>query len=99
MRIIIDEYGLRRQVGSAKVWEAQLEHPIAIAQLPMVGVRPQGPRLRPHRARARALVRPYARERDGARSAAVAGSSIRIAPRAACTRATARIGAITWARA
>ncbi|MFJ1956328.1 helix-turn-helix domain-containing protein [Streptomyces microflavus] len=36
VRIIIDEYGLRRQVGSAKVWEAQLEHLIAIAQLPMV---------------------------------------------------------------
>ncbi|MFD8105352.1 Scr1 family TA system antitoxin-like transcriptional regulator [Streptomyces microflavus] len=43
VRIIIDEYGLRRQVGSAKVWEAQPEHPIAIAQLPMVGVRPPGP--------------------------------------------------------
>ncbi|MFJ8774035.1 helix-turn-helix domain-containing protein [Streptomyces microflavus] len=36
VRIIIDEYGLRRQVGSAQVWEAQLEHLIAIAQLPMV---------------------------------------------------------------
>ncbi|MFJ1743331.1 helix-turn-helix domain-containing protein [Streptomyces microflavus] len=36
VRIIVDEYGLRRQVGSAKVWEAQLEHLIAIAQLPMV---------------------------------------------------------------
>ncbi|MET8343661.1 helix-turn-helix domain-containing protein [Streptomyces microflavus] len=36
VRIIIDEYGLRRQVGSAQVWEAQLERLIAIAQLPMV---------------------------------------------------------------
>ncbi|WP_334664009.1 helix-turn-helix transcriptional regulator [Streptomyces cyaneofuscatus] len=36
VRIIIDEYGLRRQVGSAEVWEAQLEHLIAIAELPMV---------------------------------------------------------------
>lgn len=36
VRIIMDEYGLRRQVGSAKVWEAQLEHLIAIAELPMV---------------------------------------------------------------
>ncbi|MGA5468919.1 helix-turn-helix domain-containing protein [Streptomyces arboris] len=36
VRIIIDEYGLRRQVGSAEVWEAQLQHLIEIAELPMV---------------------------------------------------------------
>ncbi|MEU4919967.1 helix-turn-helix transcriptional regulator [Streptomyces parvus] len=36
VRIIMDEYGLRRQVGDAKVWEAQLEHLIKIAELPMV---------------------------------------------------------------
>lgn len=32
-------------------------------------------------------------------SCSTIGSSIRIAPRVACTQATARIGAITWARA
>ncbi|MFE2974279.1 helix-turn-helix domain-containing protein [Streptomyces sp. NPDC059258] len=36
IRIIMDEYGLRRPVGDAKVWEAQLEHLIEIAELPMV---------------------------------------------------------------
>ncbi|MEI5033765.1 DUF5753 domain-containing protein [Streptomyces sp. S1A(2023)] len=36
VRIIMDEYGLRRPVGDAKVWEAQLEHLIGIAELPTV---------------------------------------------------------------
>ncbi|MFJ9108768.1 DUF5753 domain-containing protein [Streptomyces sp. NPDC102283] len=36
VRIILVEYGLRRPVGDAKAWEAQLEHLIEIAELPMV---------------------------------------------------------------
>ncbi|MFJ6516213.1 helix-turn-helix domain-containing protein [Streptomyces sp. NPDC091406] len=36
IRIIMDESGLRRPVGEPKVWEAQLEHLIEIAELPMV---------------------------------------------------------------
>ncbi|MFF5772753.1 helix-turn-helix domain-containing protein [Streptomyces californicus] len=38
IRIIMDEYGLRRQVGDAAVWEAQLEHLIEIAELPTVAL-------------------------------------------------------------
>ncbi|MFE9457635.1 helix-turn-helix domain-containing protein [Streptomyces californicus] len=38
VRIIMDEYGLRRQVGDAQVWEAQLEHLLEIAELPKVAL-------------------------------------------------------------
>lgn len=34
----MDEYGLRRPVGDAKVWEAQLEHLLDVAELPLVTI-------------------------------------------------------------
>lgn len=36
VRIIMDEYALRRPVSDHKAWEAQLEHLVTMAELPMV---------------------------------------------------------------
>lgn len=36
LRIIMDEYALRRPVGKAKVWSAQLEHLIEVTEMKMV---------------------------------------------------------------
>lgn len=36
VRIIMDEYALRRSVADAEEWEAQLEHLIEVAELPLV---------------------------------------------------------------